>query len=116
MLSATELTKDVKVTEADARQYYEAHKNDFETVHAKHILIRFQGSPVPVRAGEKDLRKPRRWPKRRRSARKSRTAAILRRLPSRNPTMSRRARIAEAICLRSVTVKWCRHLKPLRLP
>jgi parvulin-like peptidyl-prolyl isomerase len=24
-------------------------------VHARHILIRFQGSPVPVRAGQKDL-------------------------------------------------------------
>jgi peptidyl-prolyl cis-trans isomerase C len=52
---ATQIGKDVQVTDADVHQYYEAHKNEFETVHARHILIRFQGSTVPVRAGEKDL-------------------------------------------------------------
>ena len=31
------------------------HKAEFEQVHAKHILIRFQGSQVPVRTGKKDL-------------------------------------------------------------
>ncbi|HUB81247.1 MAG TPA: peptidylprolyl isomerase [Bryobacteraceae bacterium] len=52
---ATETNKDLQISEADVRQYYEAHKNEFETVHAKHILIRFQGSQVPVKAGQKDL-------------------------------------------------------------
>ena len=52
---STEAGKDLKISEADVRQYYEAHKNEFETVHAKHILVRFQGSQVPVRAGQKDL-------------------------------------------------------------
>jgi peptidyl-prolyl cis-trans isomerase C len=52
---ATQAGKDLQISEADVRQYYEAHKNEFETVHAKHILIRFQGSQVPVRAGQKDL-------------------------------------------------------------
>jgi peptidyl-prolyl cis-trans isomerase C len=52
---ATQAGKDLQFTDADVRQYYEAHKNEFETVHARHILIRFQGSQVPVRPGEKDL-------------------------------------------------------------
>jgi peptidyl-prolyl cis-trans isomerase C len=52
---ASQVTKDVLVSDADLRQYYEAHKNDFDSVHAKHILIRFQGSTVPVRPGQKDL-------------------------------------------------------------
>jgi peptidyl-prolyl cis-trans isomerase C len=52
---ATQAGKDLQVTEADVRQYYEAHKNEFETVHARHILIRFTGSQVPVRPGQKDL-------------------------------------------------------------
>lgn len=52
---ATQAGKDLKISEADVRQYYEAHKSEFETVRAKHILVRFQGSSVPVRAGEKDL-------------------------------------------------------------
>jgi len=52
---AGQLGKDVQISEADVKQYYEAHKNEFETVHARHILIRFQGSTVPVRPGAKDL-------------------------------------------------------------
>lgn len=49
------LGKDVQVTDADMKQYYADHKSDYETVHARHILVRFQGSQVPVRPGEKDL-------------------------------------------------------------
>src|SRR5580658_16646 len=41
--------------EAAVRAYYEAHKNEMEQVHARHILIRFQGSAVPLRLGQKDL-------------------------------------------------------------
>jgi hypothetical protein len=52
---AGQVGKDSQISEADVRQYYEAHKGEFETVHARHILIRFQGSTVPVRAGQKDL-------------------------------------------------------------
>lgn len=52
---ATVAGKDLQISEADIRQYYEAHKNEFETVHARHILIRFQGSQVAVRPGQKDL-------------------------------------------------------------
>ena len=50
-----QLGKDAKLDDADLKQYYEAHKNEFEQVHARHILVRFQGSPVPVKPGQKDL-------------------------------------------------------------
>jgi peptidyl-prolyl cis-trans isomerase C len=50
-----QLGKDVQVPESDVRQYYADHKAEFEQVHARHILIRFQGSQVAVRPGAKDL-------------------------------------------------------------
>lgn len=45
----------IKVDDADARKYYDAHIRDYEEVTALHILIRFKGSQVPVKPGEKDL-------------------------------------------------------------
>jgi peptidyl-prolyl cis-trans isomerase C len=41
--------------EAALRAYYAAHKQDWDEVKARHILIRMQGSRVPVREGHKDL-------------------------------------------------------------
>ena len=41
--------------EASLRAYYAAHKQDWDQVKARHILIRMQGSRVPVREGHKDL-------------------------------------------------------------
>ena len=41
--------------EAALKAYYAAHKQDWEEVKARHILIRMQGSKVPVREGHKDL-------------------------------------------------------------
>ncbi len=38
--------------------YYDAHKGEMEQIHARHILIRFQGSAVPLRLGQKDLTEP----------------------------------------------------------
>jgi len=35
--------------------YYDKHKDEFEQIKADHILIRFQGSRVPLRQGQKDL-------------------------------------------------------------
>jgi peptidyl-prolyl cis-trans isomerase C len=35
--------------------YYDAHKGEMEQIHARHILIRFQGSAVPLRLGQKEL-------------------------------------------------------------
>jgi peptidyl-prolyl cis-trans isomerase C len=51
----TELTKNLQASDADVQKYYDQHKNEFETAKATHILIRYKGSPVPVRAGAKDL-------------------------------------------------------------
>lgn len=41
--------------EAAMKTYFEAHKGEWEVVKARHILIRFQGSRVPIRLGQKDL-------------------------------------------------------------
>ena len=41
--------------EADKRAYFNEHKQDWEQVTARHILIRFQGSAVPLKDGQKDL-------------------------------------------------------------
>ena len=41
--------------EALLKAYYEAHKGEYEQVRARHILIRMQGSPLAVTAGQKDL-------------------------------------------------------------
>jgi peptidyl-prolyl cis-trans isomerase C len=50
-----DINKNMKVDDAELRKYYDEHKQEFEQVHARHILIRMQGSPVPVRPGQKDL-------------------------------------------------------------
>ena len=44
-----------KVDEAEARKYYDEHKDTYEEVTARHILIRVKGSPVPVKPGAKEL-------------------------------------------------------------
>ena len=46
-----------KVTADDAtlKAYYEGHKSEWEEAKAKHILIRYAGSKVPLRPGQKDL-------------------------------------------------------------
>jgi parvulin-like peptidyl-prolyl isomerase len=44
-----------KPDEATTRAYYDAHKSEYVEVKARHILIRFKGSPVPLRAGQKEL-------------------------------------------------------------
>jgi peptidyl-prolyl cis-trans isomerase C len=41
--------------DAAMHAYYDAHKQDWEEVKARHILIRMQGSKAPVRPGGKDL-------------------------------------------------------------
>jgi parvulin-like peptidyl-prolyl isomerase len=41
--------------EAALRAYYAEHKQEWDQVKARHILIRMQGSRVPVREGHKDL-------------------------------------------------------------
>jgi parvulin-like peptidyl-prolyl isomerase len=44
-----------KPDDAALHAYYDAHKAEMDQVHARHILIRFKGSRVPLRANEKDL-------------------------------------------------------------
>jgi len=44
-----------KPDDAMLHAYYDSHKADWEEVKARHILIRFQGSKVPLAEGAKDL-------------------------------------------------------------
>jgi peptidyl-prolyl cis-trans isomerase C len=50
-----DLRDSVKPDEAALRAYYNDHKLEYEQVKARHILIRMQGSRVPLKANEKDL-------------------------------------------------------------
>jgi peptidyl-prolyl cis-trans isomerase C len=42
-------------SEADLRAYYDAHKAEYAEAKGRHILIRFEGSRVPLREGHKEL-------------------------------------------------------------
>jgi peptidyl-prolyl cis-trans isomerase C len=46
---------EVKPDDAALRAYYDSHKSQYEQIKAEHILIRFKGSPVPMKPTEKDL-------------------------------------------------------------
>jgi len=50
-----DLAETTKLDDAMLQAYYDAHKSEWETIKAKHILIRFHGSQVPLKAGGKDL-------------------------------------------------------------
>lgn len=50
-----ELTKNAKPNAAAIKAYYDEHKAEYETVTARHILIRMKGSAVPLRDGQEDL-------------------------------------------------------------
>ena len=50
-----EMAANVKVDDATAQKYFEQHKTEYESVHARHILIRFKGSQLPLAAGKKEL-------------------------------------------------------------
>jgi peptidyl-prolyl cis-trans isomerase C len=49
------ISQGVKISNEEVQQYYDQHKVDFESASASHILIRFKGSQVPLRAGQKEL-------------------------------------------------------------
>jgi len=49
------INQEAAIGDEEIHKYYEAHKSDYDQVRGSHILIRMQGSPVPVRPGEKDL-------------------------------------------------------------
>jgi peptidyl-prolyl cis-trans isomerase C len=44
-----------KPDDAALHAFYDAHKDEMDEIHARHILIRFKGSKVPLRLNEKDL-------------------------------------------------------------
>jgi peptidyl-prolyl cis-trans isomerase C len=50
-----QLVQTAKPSEADLKAAYESRKSEFEQAKARHILIRFQGSRIPVRKDQKDL-------------------------------------------------------------
>jgi peptidyl-prolyl cis-trans isomerase C len=50
-----ELGDSGKPDDAMMKAYYEAHKSEWEEVKARHILIRFQGSKMPLADGKKDI-------------------------------------------------------------
>jgi peptidyl-prolyl cis-trans isomerase C len=54
-LAFAAMSAETKVDGAVLQKYYEDHKADYEQAHARHILVRFQGSPIPVKPGQKDL-------------------------------------------------------------
>src|SRR5207248_491234 len=50
-----ELGNNTKADDAALHAYYDAHKKEWEEVKARHILIRFQGSQLPLKPNQKDL-------------------------------------------------------------
>jgi peptidyl-prolyl cis-trans isomerase C len=50
-----QMQAEAKGDDATLKAIYEGKKADFDSVQARHILIRYKGSPVPLRTGEKDL-------------------------------------------------------------
>jgi peptidyl-prolyl cis-trans isomerase C len=43
------------IGDADVQAYYDAHKSDYETLTARHILIRVKGAPMPPVPGKPEL-------------------------------------------------------------
>jgi peptidyl-prolyl cis-trans isomerase C len=50
-----ELAETTPADDASMKGYYDKHKTEYDEVKARHILIRFKGSQVPLKPGEKDL-------------------------------------------------------------
>jgi peptidyl-prolyl cis-trans isomerase C len=50
-----DIKRKISGDEASLRAYYEAHKSEYEQIHARHILIRMQGSLVNLAPGQKEL-------------------------------------------------------------
>ena len=44
-----------RLDEAALKAFYQAHKSEWEQIHARHILIRMQGSPANLAPGQNDL-------------------------------------------------------------
>jgi parvulin-like peptidyl-prolyl isomerase len=50
-----EIQKTAKVDDAAVQKYYEDHKGEFQEAQARHILVKFKGSPVATREGKPEL-------------------------------------------------------------
>jgi peptidyl-prolyl cis-trans isomerase C len=50
-----DLQNGIKVDDAAVATFYDAHKNEYESVKAKHILIRVKGAPMPGAEGKPEL-------------------------------------------------------------
>lgn len=49
-----DLLTEATPTEQEVRAYYDEHKSEYESAKARHILVRFKGSRVPIREGQPD--------------------------------------------------------------
>jgi parvulin-like peptidyl-prolyl isomerase len=50
-----DLQNGIKVDDAAVATFYDAHKNEYESLKAKHILIRVKGAPMPGAEGKPEL-------------------------------------------------------------
>lgn len=50
-----QLAKTTKPDAAAVKAYYDEHKGEYDTVTARHILIRMKGSAVPLKDGQEEL-------------------------------------------------------------
>jgi peptidyl-prolyl cis-trans isomerase C len=50
-----DIADNAKPDDTMLKAYYDDHKSEWEEVKARHILIRFQGSKMPLAEGKKDL-------------------------------------------------------------
>ena len=50
-----QLAETTPTDDAAMHAYYDQHKQEYDQVKAKHILVRFKGSQVPLKPNEKDL-------------------------------------------------------------
>jgi len=55
VLAQNAINDSIPIDEPALREYYEAHKAEYARLHARHILVRFEGSPAQLKAGAKDL-------------------------------------------------------------
>jgi peptidyl-prolyl cis-trans isomerase C len=53
-----QLQANMKTDDASVKAWYDAHKGEYEQIKASHILIRYKGSPVPLKEGQKELTEP----------------------------------------------------------
>jgi peptidyl-prolyl cis-trans isomerase C len=51
----SDLQKNARIDDAAIQKYYDDHKGDFETVTARHVLIRVKGAPMQSPAGKPEL-------------------------------------------------------------